>query len=321
MRLGIRSIPLFSILLILSACTENAPTTPGTTDSTATVSLASMYSTLPDVANGNPGVLKESERQKALNYVNAIRSLHKLPLVAYHSADDAGITSAALIIAANNTLDHNPQPSLKFWSQAGADASSKSNLSIHLWSGSNESIPTTETIIDGWLADSANAFPGHRAWLLSPFLKWISFSRVDKPWSGSEWGVDGAVIKVIYTDEQNANAMPVDFVAYPFETYPARLVNSEIDYSFSVIADRSGMFANSDKVKYDNATISIVGEHGEKAPVGNVRADYQNFGIPNHLLWRTSLQSGVRYTVSINNVVVNGQSRNYSYYINLSTTV
>jgi len=49
--------------------------------------------------------------------------------------------------------------------------------------------------------------------------------------------------------------------------------------------------------------------------VSKVSFDNVGYGLPNNLQWAVSgLRSGTIYDVAITNVVVSGQTRNYSYY-------
>lgn len=112
-----------------------------------------------------PGLSSSSTNKATLSALNFVRSMAGLAPVSFSSTLNQRAQKAALIMAANNTLDHHPSPSWKCWSSTGADAASKSNLVIawpKLRSGQ---------IIDLYMDDHGdnNKAVGHRRWLLNPF--------------------------------------------------------------------------------------------------------------------------------------------------------
>ncbi len=307
-------------LALFSSCSESTPVQPDqNTDTTGTgLSISDLYDTAPDVGNCQTGSLKPAERTKVLNYVNAMRALHGLEPVTYRAADDPATAQASLIVAANQSLNHFPPESESCWSQSGYDASGTSNLAIRLFSRAND-LHTSESFVDQWLKDSMVSELGHRRWLIDPFLKYISFGRVDKDAAGSNWGVSGSAIKVIYDEKQDLVGTSVEYVAYPYHDYPARLYGPNLDMSFSVLADPTDFWKN-DQVDFGNATITIAADGGSNIDVSNITVDNQTYGLANCLSWRASVSSGTRYTVDIRNVKVNGEVKNYQYWFTLTPT-
>lgn len=161
---------LFVILLGLSFFLLLPP------DYSAAVSLNDLYDVGPDVSQCDEGILKQTEKDKALNEVNRIRDLLNLPQVIYDSSFDNQTAQAALIIAANNDMSHYPPSTHACFSQDGADGS-RSNLSMYWQSGSFSppDFPESEAMIANWLIDSGVESSGHRRSILDPFLKQISY--------------------------------------------------------------------------------------------------------------------------------------------------
>lgn len=182
-----------SFLLVIGAfsgCSET-PTDPLPAPGDS-ASLASLYDERPNVDNCFEGRLKQAEREKVLAYVNAIRRLHGLEDVEYRAADDIQTAKASLIIAANSTLTHQPTASMRCYTQEGYDGSSTSNIGFR----SGET-PSSESFIDMWLVDNGVASLGHRRWIIDPFLRHISFGRVDRTVGGM---FAASALKVIYAE-------------------------------------------------------------------------------------------------------------------------
>ena len=116
-----------------------------------------------NVAACKPGELSEQAIDNSLRLVNLYRHFAGLPAV----VDDPDLNSKAqacsLIMAANKSLSHTPPSNWKCWTQVGAAAAKKSNISTAAGVRS----------VDRYVIDSgANnaATMGHRRWILSRSL-------------------------------------------------------------------------------------------------------------------------------------------------------
>lgn len=285
------------------------------------VSMSDIYDENPDINNCYEGKLKDSEKQKAMNYVNYIRSFHKLKSVAYASNYDKETAKSALITVANALLDHFPKSSYYCYTQDGYNGSSTSNLFIYA-STTPSRMPTTETGIQEWIIDEGIEDVGHRRNLLNPFLKYTSFGRVDGySKAQSSWFVTGMSIKVHqFPDYHNLSDWTPDFVAYPFEDYPSAYVNPNWYLSFTLIADKSSPWNNDNRlIDYSQASVKVTDPNNNQLSISNLKYDYQGYGVPNCIYWKvTGLQKEVRYTVTISNVKVGGTSRNYTYWFRIT---
>ena len=67
---------------------------------------------------------------------------------------------------------------------------------------------------------------------------------------------DASALKVINTSQATPAGLP-DFVAYPYEDYPARYFNSGALFSFGVIANKSSAFGANASVNFSAATIEV----------------------------------------------------------------
>ncbi|MFS2112309.1 CAP domain-containing protein [Sphingomonas sp. Sphisp140] len=275
-----------------------------------------LYSAQPNIAACQAGTLKAEVGARVLATLNDIRAHHRLPAVTYAAADEPAVQQSALMMAANGQLSHFPPSSWACYTSAGATAAGQSN--IYLGTGGLRYSQDADILI-GWLTDTNNITAnniGHRRWLLYPFLSTIAYGRVAGVWQTSN-RADGASIKVINSTQNTAGPLP-DYVAYPFEDYPARYFENGALLSFGVIANKSSNFGANQTVNFSGATIAVRVRGGAALSVSNISFDNEGYGLPNNLQWSVSgLTANTTYDVTINNVVVNGTARNYSYYFKL----
>jgi len=296
----------FLLFFLSSGCLDIILTPPPGPTFPQPSGINDIYEILPDIQNCYEGVLKDSEKQKVLEEFNFIRSLHGLNPVSYNYEDDIYTAKAALIIVANEEMNHHPDQSYQCWTEEGEFGSSHSNL--HMSWGWEDKIPKSEDFVIGWIVDEEVESLGHRRWMLFPFLSNTSYGRVDV------LGFTGAVIKVI-NDEINPSN--VDFVAYPYEEYPRNLFTKNWYLSFSVVADRYNLW-NNEKVDFSDAVIEIHNENGEALQINSIYYDNKGYGIPNNLQWKVNgIKYDVKYTVNIKNVKVARVNKNYEYWFKL----
>ena len=280
-----------------------APTEPASIDA--------LYDVLPNVGACSEGRLKPIERQKVLNYINALRRLHELEPVEYRAEFDIEVDKAALIIAANAALTHAPGPSMSCFTQEGFNGSATSNLAYR--SGSTGS---SEKFVEQWLVDEGVVSLGHRRWILDPFLRYVSFGRCDRTVGGQ---LNGAALKIIFSEQRDISTKSTEIVAYPYHDYPARLLPTGTALSLSVVASRTSKGANAN-VDYTSATVSMSEDGGGAIATSNVSFDNQGFGIANNIRWTaTGLSAGKRYNVTVSNVGVSGTPRTYTYWFKLGS--
>jgi uncharacterized protein YkwD len=111
------------------------------------------------------GQSSDASNQATLTAMNYVRSLAGLAPVTLNGSLNASAQAAALMMSANGALSHDPSPSWKCYSSAGAAAAGRSNLAL-----SYPSI-TSGQIIDLYMDDpgTTNTAVGHRRWILNPF--------------------------------------------------------------------------------------------------------------------------------------------------------
>jgi uncharacterized protein YkwD len=300
----------------LTATATPVLATPTSRPTVTPTAAGGLYQRQPVVANCDAGELNTAERNKVLDKLNAVRARHGLLPVTYDASDDAASAAAALYMVANKTLTHSPSGGLCYSSEAATMAGS-SNLYMS-YGYNTETSPSAEAIV-AYLIDDNVASLGHRRWILSPFLAQITFGRVDGIPSGGSQKYMASTLRVMGDERKSLSGMNQDFVAYPQGVYPASEFKTDWYLSFAAIASTSNAWDSGDKqVNYGGATITVTGG-GSTLIVSGVSANYDGYGMPNHLQWKVAgLKTGVTYTVKIAGVSVNGVQRDYSYTFSLS---
>ncbi len=282
-----------------------------------------IYATVPDVPSCQEGALTTAEKEYVLEYVNFIRYLHNLKPVVYDYGGDVKAQKAALIQVANGQLSHTPPTSWNCYSQDGYDGSENSNLHLQWGISEGQQIDSRVSIV-GWMLDnmSQNAQDrcGHRRAIINPFVTSISFGRVDGQ-GPAGWAM-AAALKFMDNVNGNISDQPVEFVAYPYHNYPPNLVDKNWYLSFSPYYDMYECFGNSN-ISYDNTSVEMTDDNGNTISVGSYTWDFEGWGaVQNNFRWKASgLQDEVKYNVTIKNVVVNGQNKDYTYWFKLTNNV
>ncbi|MEX8496373.1 CAP domain-containing protein [Leptothrix ochracea] len=278
-----------------------------------------LYDSLPDIDKCQAGTLKRSVKDGVLNTVNKIRSLHGLSPVSYDDQYDDQVMKGSLIVAASGHLTHEPQSSEKCYSPEGANGTKTSNIvggkiSPHL------RFQSPDEAIIGWMTDVRNASGnnvGHRRWLLDPFLKKIAFGKVAGVMENG-YSTDGAIIRVIWDDQHKnpSSRSENNFVAYPFKDYPQEYFDKNAILSFTAIEDPLNRYNNN--ADYAGVGLEVVDEAGNKVQVHDVNGDKAGYGVPNVLQFKIdAIQPKMKYMVNIRNVLINGQSKSYSYWFRI----
>lgn len=129
-----------------------------------------------------PGTTTKDSRQATLAAVNYVRSLAGLPSVTLNAGKSDKAQSAALIMAANGYLSHQPTRSASCWSQKGYDGASHGNLFLGWGYGAEDlSDATGPRAVVGYMDDpgDSNVLVGHRRWILYQQQKSIGTGDTD----------------------------------------------------------------------------------------------------------------------------------------------
>ena len=283
-----------------------------------------IYALEPNVAKCTSGIPSDSEKLKVLNRINYLRAIHKLKPVQYNDAYDEMTGECALVIAANKQLSHTPEKSWKCWSQVAYDGCYSSNISLATATNYDLSETDSAEIVDGFMTEENEVPPttlGHRRWLIDPWLATIAFGRADYS-DGNGHFVLGSAIRVINrddsNDQQDISDSNLEFVAYPFENYPAELYNDNVMMSFTVISDKNSKIHNGSNINFASATIAIIDPNNKTMKVKNIDYDTDGYGVPNNLRWYAEgIKPNVKYNVTVSNIMINNNSEFYQYWFEL----
>ena len=270
-----------------------------------------LYAELPDVETCFAGRLSQAAKNRALEAANQIRALHGLTPLLYSTLYSQQVQEAALIQAAAGYPGHRPDPSAECYSEAGAEGSRTSNLTG--WGRRRLANRDPAENMVGWTNDFNNRShveaAGHRRFVLDPFAFYFAYGQV--------YGY--AAHKVFgYDREPGRTVRPeVDFVAFPYEIYPAPLVEGDPPWSFSVIVDPAARWNNQgDYFREVTITVTRVAD-GAALTITDQYTDTIGAGIPNFLSWQVEgWEYDTLYEVEIANVVLpDDTTRSYRYSV------
>ncbi len=281
-------------------------------DSGEYTSDSKIYSRLPDVANCDPGSLTGTAKNRALEVLNEVRSLHGLPDVQYDSFYDAEVQSASLVQRANNYINHHPAQNDRCYTALAGSGSSSSNL--HLSSSSDNGDPAGNIL--SWIQDKNNVSTfmaaGHRRWSLYPALGYISYGQVK----------GASAQKVFRFGMESGEPAPpdLDFVAFPYQAYPYILVEKggkTAPWSLSMVP--YGNMSNTFDYFVDAEVKVKEKSTGKQLSVSNLYSDTKGFGLHNFLSWLVDdYDYDTEYLVEIDNIQLPGGERRsvkYSVYL------
>lgn len=262
----------------------------------------------------------DGEKQTALLEMNKIRSIHGLEPVEYNANNDVYTEASALINAAEGKLDHHPKSSFKCYTNAGYKGSSNSNLFIiksspRIAQSNNSKLAILA--LQALIIDENVESLGHRAWLLNPFLKTISYGSA----SLTRDKVYDAASVYVFDSKDSLTQTNVDYVAYPYQNYPKDWFVPGWYSSFSVIENKGDSYDNQG-VDYSDTTVTVTDEQGNSLKVSDIKFTQANsnsyFGIGNLLQWKIeNTSTHKKYFVKIKNVKVKSQSKDYAYWFTL----
>lgn len=313
-------IGLFALVLLLQAC-QWSSSESGYTGNTQMPPSNTTYRAA-NISSCDAGELSYETKQNALHIFNDIRAKHGLQPVAYDETSDDWVMQAALVMAANQRLEHEIKPSWRCYTQAAAKGASHSN--IGLYRTSNTSLEAIELYEKNAVADNLIGYiteinhvepgnVGHRRWALNPFLSQMAYGQVSDIVNGQF--VSSSAVRVIYSESQQLSnayvATPNNIIAYPYGDYPAKYFTRGAELSFSVMIDADDYYANY-FVDYQRASVEIrQGFNHWKIPQRDIKfdaltaGDMSIIGLPNHLQFSFSLiDYNQTYQVGVSNVEI-----------------
>lgn len=268
-------------------------------------SAVTGYTWNGNTANCAAGTLSQDLQNKTLLRIKYFRKLAGLPndKITMEADLSAKCQDNALMIRANNAIDHQPPTNWKCYTADGALAAGKGNISFGTSDVKN---------IDAWMQDagSNNMEVGHRRWIL--FSNATKFGIGFTESSGTLWVINGL------PSPYSLPAATPEYIAWP----PKGFVPRQVVYprwSLGVPATSYPF-----QVDFTNATVTMVNAAGTTVPLNVI---YRNpisnsYGGDNTISWEPTgvdLNSNFdqKYTVTVANVMVNGTAKSYTYDVTI----
>lgn len=259
-----------------------------------------------NIAGCAAGDVNPAYREAGLLRINMLRALAGVPAaVTLTDSFNAKAQQAALMMSAQNALSHFPDTNWACHRADGAEAAGKSNLSLG-YAG-------PQAITFGQLEDEGdnNAAAGHRRWLLYPQTQQMGLG--DVAGDGTQSHLPANVVWV--QDSHIRDSRPVtrdDFVAWPPPGYiPYQLVFPRWSLSYPG-ADFSQASVN---VRRNTTDLQVALEPLASNIGENTLVWRTNFVVP--IVDDSAAPSDIPVSVSVRNVRVNGQARDFTYDVTL----
>ena len=272
-----------------------------------------------DVDNCIPGVTSALFKEAVLLRVNYFREMAGVPDgVTFDTTKNAKSQEAALIMSANEDLSHEPPETWDCWTQDGDEAAGASNLSLgnYGWDAVFSQMRDNGT---------NNSAAGHRRWIVFPPTEVMGTGDIPAsnnfPPSNSLWVLDLPNISndVPIRDSDAVNGLP--FVAWP----PPGFVPYQIAFPrWSFAIPNASVGANAD---FSSATVTMT--QGGDVIATDIEPLSSGIG-DNTLVWVADgldpsnstaawpkPNADTTYQVSINNVLVDGGTHDFSYEVTL----
>ena len=250
-------------------------------------------------ASCDPGSTSTAFRNASLTQINYYRAMAGVPAdIVFSEEWNRKAQQAALMMSANDELDHYPDQSWTCYSEEGAEAAGSSNLSI----GNSGIYAIRSQFRD---AGDNNYRAGHRWWILFPVTQVMGTGDIpstgDYRASNALWVVDRDHLADPHPqlNREYVAWPPPGYVPYPvvYPRWSFVLYRSIADFSSASVE----MFANGTQVP-------IIVEY--------------NLG---HLVWRPESLSDrspwpvpagdTPYRITIRNVLFNGEPRDFTYEV------
>lgn len=303
--------------------TQSARAQPFVVNGASREEVRAFYNTVYKAAEGpvdvqwtgnfatcTPGTIAQSIIDRAQLRINYFRAMAGLPADVVLTADlNATAQAGAFLNSANNDTSHTPPTTWKCYSQQGADGAG-SNLI-----GGSTTPDREFKSIDAWMDDSSpgNEPVGHRRWILLPSQAAMGYGDVPVTNGGPPNGNTGTKALYVFGTRKPQRPMPRDeFVAWPPKGYlPYQLVSPR--WSFSILgAD----FANTTVTLTRNgATLPVTIEHRGNSGFGEVTLVWIQDSQRNFFGRPPVPTADETYTVAINNVMIGGAARNFTYNV------
>jgi uncharacterized protein YkwD len=257
-----------------------------------------------NVAGCQAGTTSSDYKNSVNARVNYFRAMVGVPAaVSFDATFSQKAQEAALMMSANNDLDHTPPSSWNCFSANGSEAASSSNLSL----GN-----------DGWDAVSSqmrdsgsnNTIVGHRRWILHPQTEQMGTGDIPENGSfrntNSLWVFDGRTFSTRPSTRDTFVAWPTKgYNPYPIVPIRWSFAYPNADFSSASVSMTKNGAAVATVIEDRSSTL------GEPAivwiPEGKSAASSSE-------LWEQP-SADTSYSVTVSNVIISGVATNFTYSV------
>jgi hypothetical protein len=230
--------------------------------------------------------------------VNYYRALTGLPGdIVFNAVKSAKCQQSALMMSANNNLNHNPPTTWAFYTVGGSEAAAASNLALGYYG---------PAAVDGYMVDpgSGNEPVGHRRWPL--YSQAREMATGDIPRSGSYNPTNS-----LWVIGDFKAAPPAKFVAWPNEGYlPAPVLPAR--WSLSYPNADFGSASVSMSLNGTNVPLTVVHRSTSKTPnYGDRTIVWEPAGLP------ATVTSDLAYLVTVSGIKGTGVPTSKSYTVRI----
>lgn len=260
--------------------------------------LATPIGWTGDLASCDAGAPSAAAQQATLTAVNYVRDLVGVEPVVFSTALSAKAQEAALMMARNGDLSHDPPDDWACRTQTGEDAAGRSNLSLGI---------TGAEAIAGYMDDdgAGNEIAGHRRWIIDPRQTTMGSGSVQ----GSGWQSTANALYVLDSASwQETPAATPEYLPWPVAGYvPVQLEP----------AGRWSLSASDQDTDFSGASVTVNG-----SAAGITVHPAQEFYGPPTLVW--DFDPGFApgdpdrtYRVVVSGIVVGGVPTSHAYDVTL----
>ncbi len=257
--------------------------------------LPADYTTEPSAASKEPGVLKDSVLNDALNAINICRYIAGLSYnVTIGKEEQEKAQAGAFVNYVNGKMSHTPDVP-KGWSsedavyKLGYSGASSSNLGAGYYT-------IARAVFDGWMYDGNSSNidrVGHRRWILNPYMQTTGFGQAGSYTSMYAFGYDNMAFWG-YGNAETEKKVSV----WPAPNMPVEYFTSTYPWSYSTGETESGDV----KVSLKKTSTGKTWNFSASKADGDFYVQNSNYGIKGCVIFRPkdiTILAGDTYEVSI----------------------
>lgn len=251
-----------------------------------------------------PGTTSTYFKERVLQRLNYFRKMAGIPAVQeFEAAYNRQAQAAALMMSANRDLDHFPAQDWDCYTQDGANGAGSSNLYLGRYGAD---------AVSGYIKDPGgfNTAVGHRRWLLFPYAQTMGTGDIPAsngyPAANAFW--------VFGQTSATRPATDHDFVSWP----PPGYVPYQVVYPRWSLSYPEADFTSANVTLLENGQpVDLTIEHrwdGSFGSYGESTIVFRPSDMSDGASWSRP-SADMSYSVTIDNVLVNGQPRTFTYEV------